>query len=44
MSNFGYWKIGEKIVEERYKKRLVLSPVEKINTDFKDYEEANKEA
>ena len=38
-----YWKIVERIVEERYRKRLISSPIEKINAQFKDDEEANKE-
>ena len=38
-----YWTLVEKIVNERYKDHLLLSPVEKLNKDFKDHEEADKE-
>ena len=37
-----YWKIVEKIVEERRRKRLVSSPVEKLNSACKDDEEEKK--
>jgi hypothetical protein len=33
----------EKSNEERYKKHLALSSVERIRTEFKDDEDANKE-
>ena len=38
-----YWTLVEKIVNERYKDHLLLSPVEKLNKDFKDHEEADNE-
>ena len=33
-----YWTLVEKIVDEKYKDHLLLSPVEKLNKDFKDHE------
>ena len=38
-----YWTLVEKIVDERYKDYLLLSPVEKISKEEKDHEEADKE-
>ena len=38
-----YWTLVEEIVNERYKEHLMLSPVEKLNKEFKDHEEADKE-
>ena len=38
-----YWTLVEKIVNERHKDNLLLSPVEKLNKEFKDHEEADKE-
>ena len=38
-----YWTLVEKIVNERYKDHLLLSPAVKLNKDFKDHEEADKE-
>ena len=37
-----YWTLVEEIVNERYKDHLMLSPVEKLNKEFKDHE-ADKE-
>jgi hypothetical protein len=38
-----YWTLVEEIVNERYKEHLMLSPVEKLNKEFKDHDEADKE-
>ena len=38
-----YWTILESVVEERYKKYLAPSPVERFKLDFKDDDEASKE-
>jgi len=38
-----YWTLVAKVVNERYKDHLLLSPVEKLNREFKDHEEADKE-
>ena len=37
-----YWTLVEKIVNQRYKDRLLLSPVEKLSKEVKDHE-ADKE-
>ena len=38
-----YWTLVEKIVSQRYKDHLLLSPVEELNKEVKDYEKADKE-
>jgi hypothetical protein len=38
-----FWTLVERKVAESYKKYLLLSPVEKINRDFKEDEDTNKE-
>ena len=38
-----YWTLAEKIVDERYKEHLLLSPMEEISKEVKDHSEADKE-
>ena len=38
-----YWLLDEKIVSERYKSHLLMTPIEKLTKEIKDHEEADKE-
>ena len=38
-----YWKIVERVVDERCQKHWVSSPAEKLNSEYKDDEEEKKE-
>jgi hypothetical protein len=42
-SSMKYWTILESVVEERYKRYLASSPVERLKLDFKGDEEASKD-